>query len=383
MLLGPAIRDSDRMTGTRSESQNKIATSTAEPSTGKRVNRARKPTETETHANNYSKKDTMIRARDTVSWLRIFRDELSLMNRRKIGRPFEYTNSMIVWILLLLGLNNMDWRMATSDACGQFEDLRRHGVLHRYGLQDVSFPDFTTVFRRARRLFAESLVAENGRDDKILSSSVSPNVKKRCRPGAVDSTGFNLSNTNLWRKSKWGVGPAFRGWIKMHALVDVDTDEIIAYILTTDRMGDNTAFRMLTDLAFAGGHVMSAVYADSAYEAKDNWRDSEERGYTLVVKFKSNCNGRSNGCMARGEAAREYLSMPYDEWRRKTKYGRRWKAECTFSDFKRLIGETVAAVTDTGISLEMFIKTMAFNFYKDVRAQVLGVTGNGVVVGGA
>lgn len=28
----------------------------------------------------------------------------------------------------------------------------------------------------------------------------------------------------------------------------------------------------------------------------------------------------------------------------------------------------------------MFLKTMAFNFYKDIHAQIVGVTGNGVVV---
>ncbi len=54
----------------------------------------------------------------------------------------------------------------------------------------------------------------------------------------------------------------------MHALIGVDTNEIVAYILTMDKMRDNTAFRMLTDTAFNKGHVFDTIYVESAYEAK-------------------------------------------------------------------------------------------------------------------
>lgn len=56
--------------------------------------------------------------------------------------------------------------------------------------------------------------------------------------------------------------------------------------------------------------------------------------------------------------------------------------ECTFFDFKRIISETVLAITDSRISLEMFLKTMSFNFYMDLRAQALKKTSNKVVVKG-
>ncbi len=60
----------------------------------------------------------------------------------------------------------------------------------------------------------------------------------------------------------------------------------------------------------------------------------------------------------------------------------RWKLECIFFDFKRTISEIVSIITDSEISLEMFLKTMSFNFYKDLHAQVLEETSNGVVVKG-
>lgn len=58
------------------------------------------------------------------------------------------------------------------------------------------------------------------------------------------------------------------------------------------------------------------------------------------------------------------------------------EVECTFFDFKRIISETVLAITDSRISLEMFLKTMSFNFYMDLRAQALKKTSNKVVVKG-
>ncbi len=99
----------------------------------------------------------------------------------------------------------------------------------------------------------------------------------------------------------------------MHVLIDVDTNRIIVYILTMDKIRDNTMFHMLTDMAFIEGHVFDTIHIDSTYEVKENWKDSEKQGYTLVVKSKSNYNEKSNGCITKGVTTREYLAIPNDE----------------------------------------------------------------------
>lgn len=82
------------------------------------------------------------------------------------------------------------------------------------------------------------------------------------------------------------------------------------------------------------------------------------------------------------EAEREdfFLKLTYDEWRATTKYGRRWKSECTFSDFKRLISEHIDGITDQGIIKETVGKIEGFNLYKSVRADMIGTTLNGVAL---
>ena len=72
--------------------------------------------------------------------------------------------------------------------------------------------------------------------------------------------------------------------------------------------------------------------------------------------------------------------MSYDEWRKKVGHRCCSKLKCTFSDFKRTISNIVSVITNNKISLEMLLKTILFNFYKDLHAQVLEETGNGVMV---
>lgn len=79
-------------------------------------------------------------------------------------------------------------------------------------------------------------VSEYG--EGILSVVVCPNQGRRVRRVGIDSSGLNLSATSLWRKKKWDTGPKNRGWLKIHALCDVDTGEVIAYALTDDTVGD-------------------------------------------------------------------------------------------------------------------------------------------------
>lgn len=88
---------------------------------------------------------------------------------------------------------------------------------------------------------------------------------------AIDSTGLNLSKTTMWRENKWGTRPKRRGRLKLHSLVDIDTGKILAYVLTDDKVGDNSAFGCLVGLAVSGGCSLKVIFADAAYEDRKNW----------------------------------------------------------------------------------------------------------------
>lgn len=52
-------------------------------------------------------------------------------------------------------------------------------------------------------------------------------------------------------------------------------------------------------------------------------------------------------------------------------------------DLKRMFSEFIRATSDIGMVREVTFMIRMFNYHKRIRADELGVTGNGVVVGGS
>lgn len=72
------------------------------------------------------------------------------------------------------------------------------------------------------------------------------------------------------------------------------------------------------------------------------------------------------------------VSFPYDEWVLEMEYKTRWKYECTFSDFKRILLETVEAKTKKEIIWHISGRIGVHNDYKRTRIRIMGATSNGV-----
>lgn len=126
---------------------------------------------------------------------------------------------------------------------------------------------------------------------------------------------------------------------------------------------------------------MSILYADGAYGSDENWQIIlREYKCRFVTSFKVSTSPTNNGYLARGEVARLWCGLPYDEWVKATRYGMRWKVEVVFSDMKRILTEIFRSKTDTGHVVVSYAKVACFNMHKTVRAQILGVTENGVKV---
>lgn len=314
---------------------------------------SRKPTVPEQRANNVSPAAFAEAAFSVWKWKDIFLGELEAMNRGKVGRPYRFCDSEIFWAMSLQSLFSMTFREAAGTAAA---------LLKVIGLDAPSYP---RLFERSRML-ADLMGSDP--DGGIFVIRAAPCRTGRVRSVGIDSSGFNLSDTSLWRENKWGVGPEHRGWLKLHALSDTDTGEIIAYAVTTDRVGDSPMLVPVLDAAVAAGHRISRVYADGAYSSAANFRRvCEEMGSEFVTSFKNNTPVKSYGAMSRGAAVRLWCSLPYPEWVERTGYGRRWKCECVFSDIKRMLGETLRAHSTEGAVRALMLKVSVFNQYKAVR----------------
>ena len=333
----------------------------------------RPPTVSETRANNNAKKELAEIFGEIDNWIPIFKKDLEEMNRGKVGVPFKFSDSMIWWILCVMTAMNADFRFISGLVAGIFQ---------QFGLES---PSYSRLNERCNEIIGKILkkneTPEEGYADGVLAVHVCNNVIGRGRRAGIDSSGINLSNTNLWRTRKWKTSPKYKGWLVLHALCDIDSGEILAYAVTDETVGDVRMLKIIVEAAMKKGHVINVLYADGAYSSNGNWIFlSRENKIEFITSFRSDTRPKNNGCNARGDAARLWCSLPYDEWVEVSGYGMRWKCECVFSDFKRIFPETVTASSKKGILRQIVARIEVFNRYKLTRAGIVGVTGNGIPV---
>ena len=60
------------------------------------------------------------------------------------------------------------------------------------------------------------------------------------------------------------------GWIKLHVIVNVDTNELLAFVVIDKSAGNNFCTRKLMEPVMAAGHDIGCLLADATYNSKDN-----------------------------------------------------------------------------------------------------------------
>ena len=90
--------------------------------------------------------------------------------------------------------------------------------------------DYTTLFRRINLL--------------DLSLNGTPEVLAEDVIVAVDSTGIKVTNRGEWMREQWKVR---RGWIKVHAMIDVETNQFLGLEITDETVQDDRMFVPLLD----------------------------------------------------------------------------------------------------------------------------------------
>ena len=242
-----------------------------------------------------------------LSFLASWSEELNEMNANKRGRPFAYPRSLIRFVTFARDV----WRIGLRQA---------EGVLRVLGsLVGFEAPDYTTIWRR-ELLDDDELVAPRGRH--VL---------------AVDATGLTQTMRGEYLAHKYRVP---RGFVKLHAAVDVDSGAIVAATATSGRKGDAGRLPSLIDQALDRGIAIVEVLADGAYDTRDNFDLLKRRDIEAVIRMRKNAKmKRRGGTAARPLAVLERKLLGEAYWRYVKGYGRRWSVEATFSALKRTLGE--------------------------------------------
>ena len=92
---------------------------------------------------------------------------------------------------------------------------------------------------------------------------------------AVDSTGIKVTNRGEWMREKWKIR---RGWLKVHAMIDVSTNQIPSLEITEEDVPDDDMFLPLLNQAevMCGEGNITKALADGAYDRKELFNELEK-----------------------------------------------------------------------------------------------------------
>jgi len=227
------------------------------------------------------------------------------MNKNKVGRPYEYPDSLFVWLSPMH--NFLDSRKLE----GAMQKLSHY-------IPRLHACDHSTIIERLNKL--------------ELTLDIDKSKKYRT---AVDVTGNKLSNRGEYIRHKWKVK---RGWIKVSLVIDRFTKELLDVQVSLEGCADYELAKK--HLANLQDIEIEDLAGDGAYYVEEFYKLLQRHGIRPVIKMPKNAS--LNGFDPMHRAVREMEQLGgYEHWRDKFKYGHRWNIEGYNSSTKRIFGECV------------------------------------------
>ncbi len=229
--------------------------------------------------------------------------ELKYMNQRKKGAPFQYPNSLFIWL---------------SPIYSFLSSRKLEGVLNQltHFIPKLRSCDHCTIIDRLNKL--------------DLTLNFDRNQSYRV---AVDSTGNKLTNRGEYIVKKWKVR---RDWVKVSIVIDRFTKELIDVEVALDKE--------FSDADLAKKHLdnlhdikIEDFSADGAYYQNELYDILKEKNIQPVIKMPKNAKSGFGSMHSQVRKMRELGG--YGPWKDKYGYGHRWNVEGYNSSTKRCFGE--------------------------------------------
>jgi len=239
--------------------------------------------------------------------------ELEKMNKEKVGRKFQFPESLIklqaVWHQLI------DYR--------EIEGITRVVVATA---QLPGFNDYSTINRRVNKLEVDFQLPKQ----KFVSI-------------ATDGTGMLLNNSGEYLRDKHG-NKSRKKWIRVTISANPLTKELLACDVSLEGNGlsePQSAKQHIQNL-IKHGKIINKFWGDGAFYVKELFNLLELHKIESAIKIHKNARSESRGSMRKAREVREYKSKGYEKWARDKDYGTRWLGtEVKFSAIKRKFGEKI------------------------------------------
>lgn len=271
-----------------------------------------------------------------IGFLRSCKREIKRMNQRKVGAPFEYSESYIQFLAFLKTGFKIAYRTVQGIVRG-LSDYIRIEEMH-----------FTHIRRRILKIkpTVGNLNLDNDGDDKPCTL-------------IVDASGLTISKKGDYIEEKWIRDK--KEFIKLHIAVDEKSEKIVSFRITKGNIHDNTRkFGPLVKDSAKKYHI-DKVYGDKAYDNRKNFNILDDLNAEPAISIRKNAPTRSKGCPLRRDEVLLIKKLGYDGWRQLKDAGRRWIAEIVFSSIKRVLGEDLLSKKFKAQKVEAGLKVTLYN----------------------
>lgn len=254
--------------------------------------------------------------------------------KKKKGRPLEFSDQLILILLMIKIHYKMPYRMLEGFARFFFEQFKK-----------IKVPTYSLTCKRAKGLSTKLPHLSFCKSKTII----------------VDATGIKVQGEGEWKVKIHGKGRP-RKWIKLHVAIDEATQEIVGELSTEATVDDGKAFPKVMQQVCGRPKL---VIGDGAYDDRDV-RDliREKRGKCLIPPpSNAVCHGTD---LERDEAIKMIRGFGGDKvaksiWGKMSGYSRRALVETTFSRYKKMFGERAFSRTQERIMLENRLKCVLLN----------------------
>ena len=280
--------------------------------------------------------DALVRRDALTLWV----DEATLQGWRypgptQQGAQFEYSDLAIECLLTLRAVYHLTLRATEGFARSLFElmDL------------DLPVPDYTTLCRRATTVRSTLPRRATGPLHLVL-----------------DSTGLKVYGEGEWKVRQHGSSKR-RTWLKLHLVIDPQTHEIQAAMVSDPGVTDAEATPGLLEQVDNPVEVMTG---DGMYDRRAVYAEAERRGARAVIPPRrdakvirhGNCSGLRLG---RDESLRRIRRIGRKAWKEESGYHERSLGETAMFRMKTLFGGEVSRRRPPRQATEGGIRCRAMN----------------------
>ena len=271
------------------------------------------------------------------------------------GRPMEYTDELIEFVLTIRELFHMPLRQATGFVGFLFKMMGISGA-----------PDYTTVSKRM-----------GGIKVRYQRKMNHINNNKTGIVMLIDSSGFKVFGEGEWKVRKHGKDKR-RTWRETHIALDYNARDIIGFTNTSAHTHDNTQLKpLLKQVVQDNKYKVETVIGDGAYESKNNYKLVASFHASIIDPPKKNAvyhydlkDGKLvdvPGYEERNKVIRAIQRVGgLEKWKNSVEYHRRSLVENAFYRWKTIFGDRLKSRKDETQYTEQCLRAKIINEFNEL-----------------